>query len=56
MLLYYPVVGEFRRDIPLPSAVDPDQASAESANGVLIVTLPKVSQKSRKRIEVQAKE
>lgn len=48
--------GEFRRDVPLPAKVDPDNASATSKNGVLRVTLPKVSQDTRKRIEIQDQE
>ena len=48
--------GEFRRDVPLPANVDPDAASATTKNGVLRVTLPKVSQDTRKRIEITNEE
>ncbi len=45
--------GEFRRDIPLPAHIDPSQTKAVNKDGVLTVTLPKVAQDTRKRIEVE---
>ncbi|MFP4056758.1 MAG: Hsp20/alpha crystallin family protein [Candidatus Brocadiia bacterium] len=47
--------GRFRRDIPLPSAVDRDKVEADYKNGVLTVTLPKTpeAESRRKRIEVK---
>lgn len=48
--------GEFRRDIPLPAAVDPDSAKAVNKGGVLTITLPKTAQDTRKRIEVENQE
>lgn len=48
--------GEFRRDIPLPSNVSPDDAKATFKSGVLTVTLPKSSQDTRKKIEIENQE
>jgi len=48
--------GEFRRDIPLSSKVNPNDAKAVSKNGVLTITLPKVSQDTRTKIEIQNEE
>lgn len=45
--------GKFTRQIALPSEVDSSKASAEYKNGVLNITLPKVENKNRKRIEVK---
>ncbi len=48
--------GEFRRDFLLPARVDPEKVSADSKNGVITVTLPKVSDESnKKRIEVKGR-
>lgn len=46
--------GSFRREIPLPCAVDGDKAKATFSKGVLTVTVPKAApRKERKRIEVK---
>jgi HSP20 family protein len=47
--------GSFRRFIPLPAEVDPNQANANFRNGVLEVRLPK-SEASTRRIPIQATE
>jgi len=48
--------GEFRRDIPLPASVDPSQTKAISKNGVLTITMPKVTQESRTKVEIEEQE
>jgi HSP20 family protein len=45
--------GKFTRQIVLPSEVDSSKATAEYKNGVLNISLPKVENKNRKRIEVK---
>jgi HSP20 family protein len=45
--------GSFRRFIPLPAEVDPEQVNAQFRNGVLEVRLPK-SEASTRRIPIQA--
>jgi len=47
--------SKFYRSVPLPEAVQSDKTSAELKDGVLIVTLPKVSapEKKSKKIEVK---
>lgn len=47
--------GAFRRFIPLPAEVDPEQVHANFRNGVLEVRLPK-SESSTRRIPIQATE
>ena len=47
--------GSFRRSIPLPEAVDPQQVEAEYSNGVLTVCLKKSPSSPAKRIEVKVK-
>jgi HSP20 family protein len=47
--------GSFRRFIPLPAEVDPEQVNANFRNGVLEVRLPK-SESSSRRIPIQASE
>ncbi len=44
--------GEFRRDFALPSKIDPEKALAKTKNGVLTVTLPKVKQERKRKVEV----
>lgn len=46
--------GCFERAIPLPEAVQSDQAHASYRNGVLRVELPRAAQARRKTIAVQA--
>ena len=36
----------------LPAAVDTDKASAQFEDGVLVVSLPKTTKTSRKRVEI----
>jgi HSP20 family protein len=45
--------GRFERAIPLPAAVSEDKARAHYRRGVLTVTLPKLEQQHRRRIEVK---
>jgi HSP20 family protein len=47
--------GSFRRFIPLPAEVDPEQVNAQFRNGVLEVRLPK-SEASTRRIPIQPSE
>ena len=47
--------GSFRRAIPLPCAVDPDEADAAFVKGVLTITLPKTRAEECKTIEVKAR-
>ncbi len=46
--------GCFRREVPLPSAVDADNVQAEYKDGVLHVTLQKSQEALPKRIAVKA--
>ena len=46
--------GEFRRFIPLPSAVDAEHISAEYKDGVLTVKVPKTEAAKPKKIEVKS--
>ncbi len=48
--------GEFRREIPLPCAVDPNKASAAMHNGVLTVELPKRAEAQQKRRLLEIKQ
>lgn len=45
--------GEFRRSVPLPLAVDPDDVMAEIDNGVLRVRLGKSERAKAREIQVQ---
>ncbi len=45
--------GEFVRTVPLPVPVDVDQAKSKFDNGVLEITLPKVSKARRRVIPVE---
>lgn len=47
--------GSFRREVPLPSAVDADNVEAEYSDGVLHVTLLKSEEALPKRIVVKGK-
>ena len=44
--------GKFSRSVPLPIAVDPDQVTAETKNGVLTVRLAKPQVQSERKIKV----
>jgi len=45
-------VGDFRRQIRLGEDIDMDQLAARYADGVLTLTLPKVSKRQAKRITI----
>ena len=47
--------GSFHREVPLPTAVDPDNVQAEYKDGVLTVTLHKSQEALPKKIQVKAK-
>ena len=47
--------GSFHRAVALPSAVDGDKASADYANGVLKITIPKAPQAQKKTIKISTK-
>lgn len=47
--------GTFCRSVPLPVAVDPDKVSAETKNGVLVVTLAKEERIKPRHIRVESK-
>lgn len=44
--------GSFARTVPLPGLVDSDKAKADFKDGILEITLPKLEQSKRRRIEV----
>ena len=46
-------VGNFERSFELSNKVDQDQISAEVADGVLTLTLPKVKETKPRRIEIR---
>ncbi len=45
--------GSFRRDVTLPTEVDPDKVNAEMKNGVLTVTLPKAEKAKTIKVKVK---
>ncbi|MHC4715711.1 MAG: Hsp20/alpha crystallin family protein [Planctomycetota bacterium] len=45
--------GSFRRDVILPSGVDPDKVEAAYHDGVLTITLPKTEKAKARRIEIK---
>lgn len=45
--------GQFRRDVNLPSEVDPDKIEATYKDGILNVTLPKAEGAQTKKIKVK---
>ena len=47
--------GSFERSVSLPTAVVPDKAQADFANGILTITLPKAEEVKPKTITVKAK-
>ncbi len=47
--------GEFQRSLSLPTGVDADAVSANFANGVLTVTLPKTPEAKQKERKVEVK-
>jgi HSP20 family protein len=48
------VTGAFERSIRLPEFVDGDKISAQAANGVLEVTIPKAQAAQPRKIEIRA--
>lgn len=46
-------MGTFYRELPIPSSVDPDQITAETAKGVVSIHLPKKPELKPKKIAVQ---
>ena len=46
--------GEFRRVLPLPSAVKEDEINARFTDGVLVISVPKVEEAKAKHIEVKS--
>ncbi len=44
--------GPFRRELLLPSEVNPDEAHAEYAHGMLEIVLPKVARRINRRLKV----
>ena len=49
-------IGQFYREIPLPSGVDAEKISAITAKGVITVTVPKKPEAQSKKIAVKAAE
>jgi HSP20 family protein len=47
--------GAFERMLTLPSTIKGEQATAEFADGILTITLPKAEEAKTKRISVQAR-
>lgn len=47
--------GEFQRTLTLPAGIDADAISADFANGVLTVTLPKTAEAKQKERKVEIK-
>lgn len=47
--------GVFSREVPLPSAVNPDQIKANFKNGVLTIEIPKSKEQAGKEIKIEAK-
>jgi HSP20 family protein len=45
--------GSFTRTVALPSEIDADKAAASFKNGVLELTLPKLKQATRRKVEVK---
>jgi len=46
--------GEFHREFTLPARVNKDAIIAKAKNGVLTLTLPKVGDEHRKKIQIEA--
>ena len=47
--------GKFQRTLSLPSGIDADNVSADFANGILTVTLPKSAEAKQKERKVEVK-
>ncbi len=46
-------IGQFYREIPLPSGVDPDNVQATTAKGVITIMIPKKAGAQPKKITIQ---
>ncbi len=47
--------GSFSRTYALPTAVDADNADAQLANGILTITIPKLSRSKSRRLTVKTR-
>ncbi|MDX1536032.1 MAG: Hsp20/alpha crystallin family protein [Candidatus Spechtbacterales bacterium] len=47
--------GEFYREFALPADVDPDKVKADMKDGVLTVTVPKITKQRRKKAKITKK-
>jgi HSP20 family protein len=47
--------GSFRRELRLPSALDPEKVEAKIADGILTLRLPKVESAKPKKIKIAVK-
>lgn len=47
--------GSFRRSIPLPAVVNPEQVKAEQEHGVVTIEMAKTAESKARKIEVKAK-
>lgn len=45
--------GRFSRALTLPGRVDPQQVTASTSNGILLITLPRAEETKPRRIEVK---
>ena len=45
--------GSFARSYVLPTSVDADKATAESKNGILVITIPKLSKARARRLTIK---
>ncbi len=50
---YERFIGSFYREIPVPAGVDPDKITAEAANGVVTVRLPKKPELKPRQITIR---
>lgn len=47
--------GEFHRQIALPQGLDTEKAEADSKNGTLTITIPKLKDNSKKKFKINLK-
>ncbi|PIR88577.1 MAG: hypothetical protein COU09_01585 [Candidatus Harrisonbacteria bacterium CG10_big_fil_rev_8_21_14_0_10_44_23] len=45
--------GKFSRSIILPQEIDPERSEARIANGVLMITMPKLKKQKQRRLKVR---